>query len=257
MTNKNKIHSLKGLEIIKILSNEGKRIFHIADAQEVCSENLPAIRKYLHYLTQEGWLSRVKPGVYAIQMPGSQPLHEFEVAMALVQPAAISHWSAMSYYNLTDQISRQVYITTTHGGGFPVFGLIYQIMKTNPSRFFGHIKIWINDQKILITDKERTLIDGLLSPQYCGGFDEVISGFQRASGQIDIKKIIEYAFKLDRVIPRRLGWILEHLQIGGDYSKLLESVPMSSVGSLNPSGLRKGQINMRWNLIENLHEKVT
>jgi hypothetical protein len=31
------------------------------------------------------------------------PLHEFEIAMALVQPAAISHWSALNYHTLTEQ----------------------------------------------------------------------------------------------------------------------------------------------------------
>lgn len=113
--------------------------------------------------------------------------------------------------------------------------IFYQFIKTHPTRFFGHTKIWIGDSQIFLTDKERTLIDGLLAPEYCGGFQEVLSCFQR-SISVDIKKLIDYALKLDRIIPKRLGCILEHLKISqNDEIKKLESLPMPSIGVLNLS----------------------
>jgi predicted transcriptional regulator of viral defense system len=81
------VHSKKGLEIIKNLSEEGKRIFTLKEAEAISHSS--STRLFLHYLAQEGWIVRLKPGVYAIQMPGAQPLHEFEIAMSLVQPAAV------------------------------------------------------------------------------------------------------------------------------------------------------------------------
>lgn len=68
------VHSKKGLEIIKNLSKEGKRIFTIKEA-EAFSQS-PSTRSFLHYLALEGWIVRLKPGLYAIQMPGVQPLQK-------------------------------------------------------------------------------------------------------------------------------------------------------------------------------------
>ena len=44
-----------------------------------------------------------------------------------------------------------------------------------PERFFGTEKVWIGEARVAITDLERTLLDGLSMPQYCGDFAEILS----------------------------------------------------------------------------------
>jgi predicted transcriptional regulator of viral defense system len=180
----------------------------------------------------------------------------------------------MNYHGFTDQTPRKIFVTTTANPpkyqasekknrphietGYPVMNIFYQFIKTNPKRFFGHTKVWIGDSKITLTDKERTLIDGLLAPEHCGGFQEVLSCFQRAIGSIDFKKLIDYSLKLDLVIPKRLGWILENLKVSqNEEIEKLKSSAMPSVGLLNPTGDRKGSVNKRWNLIENIYGEPT
>ena len=48
------------------------------------------------HLRRNGWIVSLRRGLYALAstVPGVTPAHEFEIAMALVEPAAISHWSA-------------------------------------------------------------------------------------------------------------------------------------------------------------------
>jgi len=43
----------------------------------------------------------------------------FEIAMALVDPAAISHWSALHHHALTEQAPRRVFVLTPLGGPLP------------------------------------------------------------------------------------------------------------------------------------------
>ena len=44
---------------------------------------------------------------------GFAAAHEFEIAMVLVDPAMISHWSALHHHGLTEQIPRNVFVLTT------------------------------------------------------------------------------------------------------------------------------------------------
>ena len=60
-------------------------------------------------------MARIHKGLYTLSstLPGVSPVHEFEIAMAIANPAAISHWSALHYYALTEQIPRRIFILTT------------------------------------------------------------------------------------------------------------------------------------------------
>jgi len=42
--------------------------------------------------------------------------HEFEIAMALAHPAAISHWSALHHHGLTEQAPRKVFMVRAASG---------------------------------------------------------------------------------------------------------------------------------------------
>ena len=48
---------------------------------------------------------------------------------------------------------------------------------------------------------ERTLLDGLTRPKYCGGFMEVLHAFTRRD--FDVKKIVDYALRLDVSVAKR------------------------------------------------------
>lgn len=57
----------------------------------------------LSSLIQEGWLRDIRKGLYAFtSTAGIHPIHEFEIAMQLVKPTMISHYSAFYYHELTD-----------------------------------------------------------------------------------------------------------------------------------------------------------
>ena len=182
-----------GLDLVRLLASEGHRIFSIDLARDFSSHvglKEPYLAEALYHLRRNGWIVPLRRGLYAISVPGAQPIHEFEIAMALVHPAAISHWSAMHHHGLTEQIPRRVFVSTTQASvprvaaratrrsaGRPVGGATYQFVQVKPEQFFGAEQVWIGEARVTITDIERTLLDGLSMPRYCGDFAEVLHAF--------------------------------------------------------------------------------
>ncbi len=99
----------KGLRLLQELANQGLFIFTVVDARATAvglgiSDNY--LSQVLSHLSHAGWIIRLRRGLYAGtgSLPGGVQVHPFAVATRLVEPSAISHWSAMSYHGFTDQI---------------------------------------------------------------------------------------------------------------------------------------------------------
>lgn len=262
------------LRLVQRLAAEGIRIFSTEDVREIAPDvglSKGYVLQALHHLTRQGWLIRLRKGLYALSstVPGISPVHEFEAGMALVAPAAISHFSAMHYYELTDQIPSRVFITTTSGQWIPrgrksqehepgcrIGDTIYQFICVKPERFFGANTVWVDESRVTFTDMSRTLIDGLMMPQYCGGIAEVLQGFQMAQDRVDLDQIIDYALRLDGATVKRLGWVLEHAGLESPKLATLRQVKVTGYSKLDPTGPREGPYNRFWMIQENLDGKV-
>ncbi len=149
----------------------------------------------LHRLHRTGWIVPLRRGLYALSStaPGIPDAHEFKIAMFLVSPAAISHWTAMHHHGLTERIPRSIYVLTTTEGsaprhrnpaaarsrdGYRVRNIHYRFIRTRPNRFFGIERAWAGETRIWITNLERTLLNELIRPRYCGGFAEAPRVFE-------------------------------------------------------------------------------
>jgi predicted transcriptional regulator of viral defense system len=227
----------------------------------------------LYHLRRNQWIVSLRRGLYAISpsVPGVAPTHEFEIAMALVDPAAISHWSALHHHGLTEQIPRRVFVLTTvtasvprlrgarapqPNGGYQVGETLYHFIQVRPERFFGTEKVWLGDARVTITDPERTLLDGLSMPQYCGDFAEVLHAFEARGRHLDTERIIDYALRLGDATAKRLGWVLEKQGVNLRRLERLAQVPIKGYRKLDPTGPPKGPLNRYWMIQENLPGKV-
>jgi len=269
--------SMVGVELVRELAAAGDRVFTTDRARELCSRvdlKESYLLEALHHLSRNGWIVSLRRGLYAISsvVPGVSPAHEFEVAMHLVDPAAISHWSAMQHHGLTDQMPGRVFVLTTTDssvprargrkldkseGGYSVADTIYRFVQVKPERFFGTEKVWVGEARITVTDPERTLIDGLTMPQYCGDFAEVLNAFQMRGKAVDLDRITEYALRLDKATAKRLGWVLEHLGIAEKGLKKLQDVPVMRYQPLDPTGPRTGPCDSKWMIQENLPGRIS
>jgi predicted transcriptional regulator of viral defense system len=119
-------------------------VFSLKQAQRILGEGWENyVRRYLARLKLKGWIERIKPGLYSVIPPSSgtdrtPQLHEYLVAMRLVEPAASAFFSAMNYHELTEQLPREVYVATDHGvtgARRASLGLAYRIISLS---FYPH-----------------------------------------------------------------------------------------------------------------------
>jgi predicted transcriptional regulator of viral defense system len=172
---------------------------------------------------------------------------------------------------MTEQIPNKAYITTSGNisaerkinsqsnnlKGFTrkIYNIIYVFIKVKPERFFGVKKYWVGEKKVTITDPERTLIDGLMSPRYFGGWAEVYNAFELHVSRVNINKLITYAMRLDASVVKRLGWILEKNGVEEKKLQKLLAFPIKGYRILDPSGSQTGPYNKKWMIRENISVK--
>jgi predicted transcriptional regulator of viral defense system len=187
--------------------------------------------------------------------------NEFEIAMVLVDKGCISFYSAYHYHGLTDQLPKIVFVSVPYNKTAPleknkrklvIKGVEYRFIQSTKEFFFGHEQVWINNAKrITITDLERTLLDGLRFPHLCGGFQEVLHAFQLSLNKMDKEKIVTYAGKMEAAVAKRLGYVLEKLDVEIKYLEPLLNISTTGYNKLDPTRQKKGVHNKKWMIIEN------
>ncbi len=252
---------MKGMELIKRIGEKGLRVFSSDDIAVIAGE-LNIKKSYLpillHHLLKKGFIRPLFRGVYALpnSLLSGPPLHEYEIISHLSSPSALCCWSAMAFHKITDQVIREFYILSPIKGrskhtskyNYTVEGKKFFVIRVKPKYFFGIEQAFINESSFYVTDLERTLIDGLMKPQYCGGFFEVLEAFSLAQDRIDVQKIVSYAALYGKSTCKRLGWVFEELDIFPEEKNYLKSIPCRSFYKLDVSKPPHGNAIRGWNL---------
>ena len=239
----------------------GKPTFTTSEAQSILGyKGEDSTQKFLERLQNKGWIRRIRRGRFAV-IPLSSgesrtpQLHEFIIAMDLVSPAAIAYWSALNHHGMTEQLPRTVFVATNHPVRRPpkdVMSVNYKVISLRPGKFFGIVKDWIDEMPFSITDREKTIIDGLDLPQYVGGVDEIAKALSSAWSQLEESKLRKYAVKIgNSAVAKRLGFLMESLGLG-DVEKFRKAIHLTQgFSSLDPTLPHSGKYNRRWGLLVN------
>jgi len=73
--------------------------------------------------------------------------------------------------------------------------MTFRPIKISQGKFFGFKMPTIEKRRIRITNLEKTLLDCLEKPRYCGGVLEVARALKKCQ-KIDTKRLLEYAERL-------------------------------------------------------------
>jgi predicted transcriptional regulator of viral defense system len=272
----------QGIRLLQhLFRGMGKRIFTMDDAKKAADfEKIPQnqLAKILSHFAKRGWVQRLRRGVYVSIgiLPGAIHAHAnadpFLISAYLIQPSAISHWSALQYHGLTDQIPLIVTASTTRQVITPsmrvknhlprqtkhvweIHGKSYEYIHVQDNHFFGIENIWLDDLTVQITDKERTLLDVFIYQKMFGGFGGALGILEDSLPQIDVEKLIDYAIKYDKKsLAKRLGWALEYFGIPENKIEPLLNVPIAHYCRLDQSGPAKGPCDKRWMIQKNLQK---
>ncbi len=249
------------------LASEGKRVFSLGDFASAMGWPRVRASKLLHELQRSGWVTRLAQGTYLIVPLEAGPEAAWSedslvVAGHLAGSAAVAYWSACHYWNWTEQAPRTVFVQTMHRirhGARSVLGVRYRFVRVQPGKFFGTVKRNVGDGVIIITDREKTLVDALDRPDLCGGIAQVAAMLPAAGRSVDWNKLDEYLKRLGSgAIYKRLGFMVEHvgrkLRVP-DRAGRIKAWQVRLTGghaSLEPHRPAKGPVSRRWRLRVNV-----
>jgi len=194
----------------------------VGDAAEILDLPRDTAAKLLARWAANGWLSRVRRGLY-VPVPlesrtADVPLEDaWPVAARLFAPCYIGGWSAAEFWDLTEQIFRTVVVLTTQRPRERrqrVKGTDY-LLRTIPEKaLFGLKSVWRGPVKVEVSDPSRTVLDFLDDPQLGGGIRSVTDMFKNylGSDKKNLALLLDYANRLNNgAVFKRLGFLLELL----------------------------------------------
>jgi predicted transcriptional regulator of viral defense system len=129
---------------------------------------------------------------------------------------------------------------------------------TKEKFIWGIKEEWVTStDKVRISDLEKTLVDALAHPEYCGGITEIAKGIWMARERIDFQKLKKYVIKYDKnVVAKRLGYILDIFRFDqAELLDLLRSYVKERYDIFDPTLPLKRVDKNNWRLIDNVGQK--
>ena len=264
---KHKYISTQSNELLLYFNEQNKPCFKFEEALKALPRsNRFAVIELLSDMTRRGLLMRLKEGIYYI-IPYEEKSETFMpnwhlIAEYLVGDAEyyIGYYTALQIHNLITQPSLKEQIVVSkqiRPSSIKIKNVPFQFIYHSPAHFFGAKKIWIdNYNKVLCSDLEKTIIDCLYKPNYAGGIAELIKAIYKSKDKIKTNKMIEYLERFDaQVVYKRLGFLLQHLDVLKELRVEIQSMLTNSYSLLDPSLTKKGKHYSEWKIVDNIDIK--
>jgi predicted transcriptional regulator of viral defense system len=238
----------------------GQPLVTLEDAARVLGIDNTAAAKKLARWARNGWLRRVRRGLYLVvpveaAAPGSWSADPLYVANAVWTPCYFTGWTAAQHWELTEQVFRTTVLKTT------------QRVRANEQRLLDHDylvihaqevelgwglkSIWLHGERIHVADRARTVIDVLDAPWLGGGIRsaaDMLRAYLDADNPRDT--LIDYGDRLGNgAVFKRLGYLVEALKLDAPDlidASLRRTTP--GVPRLDPRAPASGPVARRWGL---------
>jgi len=249
--------------LVTRLYDENRMTFRLKDIERILGLNNANARNFVRKLVGRGVVTRLKPGLF-ILVPfelgketeyAGNPL---VLARELVNDNDyyLSHGTAMEIHGMVTQPQLVIHVATQKKiRAIRVMGTEFRFIPCKSEWFFGLTHHWVTKQeKVVVSDLERTTIDGLRQPEHCGGLSEVVKGIWMRREAIHVNTLIEYALKVNvGAVIRRLGYIMELYEIGSQADrKILQDHLTDTYVRLDPVLPAEGKYLRKWRLQLNL-----
>jgi len=250
-------------QLLTALHDRSQTTFTLRDVEKITGLRPNLASSLLHKAANRGLVSRLKRGVFVIVPAELGSATEYSGNPYLVArqlpgeaPYFISHASAMELHRMVTQPQLVVFASSTRR--IPtrtLLGTEFRFVLVKRAQFFGTTKHWVTKQEFVdVSDLERTVIDGLRQPEYCGAVADVAKALWMRHRDMQTAKLVDYALRL-RVgaVTRRLGYLLDLYGIGPQAQlKRLRDVLTETYARLDPTLPMEGPHVARWRLQLNI-----
>ena len=204
--------------MVLALAEQGKREVTRAEIVSLLGTSPEAADHIIRSLRRKGWLERASWGAYLLVPPdqGPEALGESNVmalASRIADPYYIGFGTAASHYGLTTQHRRVIYLVTPkHIRPQRIHDTEVRVIHLGQRRFFGFSPVDVLSYPVMMSDREKTVLDCIDRPSLAGGTGEAAQIFATASRRFDWSKAETYLGRIGSVsLVRRFGWLADHI----------------------------------------------
>ena len=235
------------MDKIRIIRQLGEyTVFNINIVERIINKRREYARLVLHRLKKEGLILQVEKNKYTVY---KDPLI---VASNMVWPCYASLWSALRFYNLTEQLPEKIFIITTRARknrNVKFMDNEFIFIKVRQKHFFGYRKEAYNNFFIFVAEPEKAVIDSVLLKKI--SISEIFDVIKEHKNELDINKIVKYIIKIkNKAVLKRFGYIFDKLNIKIDYD--IKKFIDNKYVILDYAGEKRGEKNKKWMVIENV-----
>mgnify|MGYP002639433021 CR=1 FL=1 len=236
-----------------------KGTISVTDAAGILNVSASDAAKMLSRWSKNGWMSRVRRGLY-VSVPLESPTTDVPledpwlIADRLFSPCYIGGWSAAEYFDLTEQIFGTIVVMTVQkprNRRPDIKGTTFMLRTVPEKALFGLKPVWRGQVKLFVSDPARTLLDLLVEPFFGGGIRSVkdmLTNFLWSENK-NLELLIDYCDKLGNgSVFKRLGFLLE--KIAPDETRAIEDCRkrMTAGNAKLDTKLNNTRLVTRWRL---------
>lgn len=170
-------------------------------------------RKRISQLAAQGWLVRIKKGLYAlsdISSSGFLRLSQYTVAQLLVEDSYVSFEAALQYHGMYDQLLQTIrsvackqYKTTEVGGS------TYRFTKASAAYFYGWETVVIEGHQVKMATAEKALLDLLMFERTIYVTDLVLEVLRDQHHALYRDRMQEYLARSTITVQRICGFLFD------------------------------------------------
>jgi predicted transcriptional regulator of viral defense system len=245
--------------LVTMLHERSRAVFRLEDVRDITGLSETSARSFVRKLVDRGVASRLKPGLYVLvpfelgrerQYPGNPLVVSREIMHG--EDYYLSHATAMEIHGMTTQPQLVVMVSTPAcRRSVTALSVEFRFVRCQRRHLFGLTEHWVTKQeKVHVSDLERTIIDGLKQPEHCGGLTEVAKGLWMRRQDMNVDGLVQYAKRIGvAALVRRLGFLLETYEMAAaPILDRLRNGLTSTYVRLDPVLPAEGKRLRRWRL---------
>lgn len=253
--------------VVLALAEQGRREIERAEVVQILGVTPKAADHVIHSLRRKGWLERAAWGKYLLVPPdqGAEAVGDsnlLALASRIVEPYYIGYGTAATHYGLTTQHRHVIWLATPeHVRDRWIGDTEVRIVNPAPRKFFGFGPTDVLGYKVMMSDREKTVIDCIDRPELAGGEGEAAYILATASRRLDWQRAGDYLERIgSRSLIQRFGWLVDNVGAeipAADRERLLRFVKGNRQVFLGPKGETQNPIgyNPTWRLFVNLPKR--
>ncbi len=252
--------------IIRHFSQKNVLTFNIQDVRKIIPEKSPGfLSRILRSMVEKEMLIRISRNSYHIIPLNENPenytpdAHQLTGYLMRNEAYYIGYASAMQLHGLLPHPetgkSQHVQYVVTNKQKKPAVrdlgGATYKFIRHSDTRFFAFTNMWINSQeKAMVSDLEKTIVDIAAKPQFCGGLTGLGKALIKVNRRVDYEKLFFYFARNANITAKKRFLFLGDL-LGFEWTPYHEKM-MGELGSgislLDPSAPMQGKNRYKFGL---------